>query len=198
MFCRCTISIICSLICLFMCPCGFSSFSYNSFAFTKLIALLHSICLFKNSSCTIAEPELSRGDTVYLVGLRSLKAISRKSTVTNPCLSLHVSSSDPPCYRATNMEVIELDSGKRVDLNGPNFVGLYAIHADLTLCYIPDFGNAFTGVLSNEHGKVQAIWASFSSSAKVLTVYSVLIVFFYMLQLQSLFSAKIWWQSSIC
>uniref|UniRef100_A0A2C9WK14 PDZ domain-containing protein n=1 Tax=Manihot esculenta TaxID=3983 RepID=A0A2C9WK14_MANES len=87
----------------------------------------------------LPKPELSRGDTVYLVGLRSLKAISRKSTVTNPCLSLHVSSSDPPCYRATNMEVIELDS---------------------------DFGNAFTGVLSNEHGKVQAIWASFSSSAK--------------------------------
>ncbi|KAF2295390.1 hypothetical protein GH714_032731 [Hevea brasiliensis] len=72
-------------------------------------------------------------------GLRSLKAVSRKSTVTNPCLSLHVSSGDPPCYRATNMEVIELDS---------------------------DFGNAFTGVLGNEHGKVQAIWASFSSSTK--------------------------------
>ncbi|KAJ9173004.1 hypothetical protein P3X46_016182 [Hevea brasiliensis] len=87
----------------------------------------------------LPKPELCRGDTVYLVGLRSLKAVSRKSTVTNPCLSLHVSSGDPPCYRATNMEVIELDS---------------------------DFGNAFTGVLGNEHGKVQAIWASFSSSTK--------------------------------
>ncbi|EEF29415.1 protein binding protein, putative [Ricinus communis] len=87
----------------------------------------------------LPEPTLCRGDPVYLVGLRSLQAISRKSTVTNSCLSLHVSSADPPCYRATNMEVIELDS---------------------------DFGNTFTGVLSNEHGKVQALWASFSTKVK--------------------------------
>ncbi|XP_065849824.1 protease Do-like 7 isoform X2 [Euphorbia lathyris] len=85
------------------------------------------------------EPALCRGDTVFLVGLRSLQAISRKSTVTNPCLSLNVSSADPPCYSPRNMEVIELDS---------------------------DFGYTFTGVLTNELGKVQAIWARFTSKLK--------------------------------
>ncbi|WCJ25254.1 Pro-apoptotic serine protease nma111 [Euphorbia peplus] len=85
------------------------------------------------------EPALCRGDAVFLVGLRSLQAISRKSTVTNPCLSLNVGSADPPCYSPRNMEVIELDS---------------------------DFGYAFTGVLTNELGMVQAIWAGFTSKLR--------------------------------
>lgn len=61
--------------------------------------------------CT--EPGLCRGDAVYLVGLsRSLQATSRKSVVTNPCAALNIGSADCPRYRATNMEVIELDTGK--------------------------------------------------------------------------------------
>lgn len=59
------------------------------------------------------EPALRRGDSVYLVGLsRSLQATSRKSVVTNPCAALNIGSADSPRYRATNMEVIELDTGK--------------------------------------------------------------------------------------
>jgi hypothetical protein len=62
------------------------------------------------------EPALRRGDSVYLVGLnRSLHATSRKSIVTNPYAALNISSADCPRYRATNMEVIELDTGKGVD-----------------------------------------------------------------------------------
>lgn len=43
---------------------------------------------------------------------RSLQATSRKSVVTNPCAALNIGSADSPRYRATNMEVIELDTGK--------------------------------------------------------------------------------------
>uniref|UniRef100_A0A0A0LAZ8 PDZ-like domain-containing protein n=1 Tax=Cucumis sativus TaxID=3659 RepID=A0A0A0LAZ8_CUCSA len=86
------------------------------------------------------EPALRRGDSVYLVGLsRSLQATSRKSIVTNPCAALNIGSADSPRYRATNMEVIELDT---------------------------DFGSTFSGVLTDEHGRVQAIWGSFSTQLK--------------------------------
>ncbi|CAN1228030.1 Protease Do-like 7 [Linum perenne] len=100
---------------------------------------------FSRLLCTVvvyvgAEPPLRRGESVYLVGLsRSLQATSRKSIVTNPCAALNIGSADSPRYRATNMEVIELDT---------------------------DFGSTFSGVLTNEHGKVQAIWASFSTQLK--------------------------------
>lgn len=58
------------------------------------------------------EPALLRGDSVFLVGLsRSLQATSRKSIVTNPSAAVNIGSSDVPRYRATNMEVIELDTG---------------------------------------------------------------------------------------
>lgn len=88
----------------------------------------------------LPEPALRRGDSVYLVGLsRSLQATSRKSTVTNPCAALNIGSADCPRYRATNMEVIELDT---------------------------DFGSTFSGVLTDEHGRVQALWASFSTQLK--------------------------------
>ena len=64
------------------------------------------------------EPALCRGDSVYLVGLsRSLQATSRKSVVTNPCAALNISSADCPRYRATNMEVIELDTGMFVTIS---------------------------------------------------------------------------------
>ncbi|KDP22648.1 hypothetical protein JCGZ_02490 [Jatropha curcas] len=88
----------------------------------------------------LPEPTLRRGDSVYLVGLsRSLQATSRKSIVTNPCAALNIGSADCPRYRATNMEVIELDT---------------------------DFGSTFSGVLTDEHGRVQAIWGSFSTQLK--------------------------------
>ncbi|XP_062150732.1 protease Do-like 7 [Alnus glutinosa] len=88
----------------------------------------------------LPEPALRRGDSVYLVGLsRSLQATSRKSIVTNPCAALNIGSADCPRYRATNMEVIELDT---------------------------DFGSTFSGALTDEHGRVQAIWGSFSTQLK--------------------------------
>ncbi|XP_027077615.1 protease Do-like 7 [Coffea arabica] len=86
------------------------------------------------------EPALRRGDPVYLVGLsRSLQATSRKSFVTNPCAALNIGSADCPRYRATNMEVTELDT---------------------------DFGSTFSGVLTDELGRVQAVWGSFSTQLK--------------------------------
>nr|XP_009790760.1 PREDICTED: protease Do-like 7 isoform X4 [Nicotiana sylvestris] len=88
----------------------------------------------------LPEPALCRGDSVYLVGLsRSLQATSRKSIVTNPSAVLKSGSSDVPRYRATNLEVIELDT---------------------------DFGSTFSGVLTDERGRVQALWGSFSTQLK--------------------------------
>nr|GMD00926.1 protease Do-like 7 [Ipomoea batatas] len=88
----------------------------------------------------LPEPSLRRGDSVSLVGLsRSLQATSRKSIVTNPCAALNIGSADCPRYRAINMEVIELDT---------------------------DFGTTFSGVLTDERGRVQAIWGSFSTQLK--------------------------------
>ncbi|CAH9066987.1 unnamed protein product [Cuscuta europaea] len=88
----------------------------------------------------LPEPLLRRGDSVSLVGLStSLQAISRKSIVTNPYAALNIESTDCPRYRAINMEVIELDT---------------------------DFGTTFTGVLSDERGRVQALWGSFSYQTK--------------------------------
>ncbi|GER28855.1 DegP protease family protein [Striga asiatica] len=88
----------------------------------------------------LPEPALRRGDSVCLVGLsRSLQATSRKSFVTNPSAALNIGSADCPRYRATNMEVIELDT---------------------------DFGSSFSGVLTDDVGRVQAIWGSFSTQLK--------------------------------
>ncbi|CAJ2640797.1 protease Do-like 7 isoform X2 [Trifolium pratense] len=88
----------------------------------------------------LPDPALRRGDSVYLVGLsRSLQATSRKSVVTNPSAALNIGSADSPRYRATNMEVIELDT---------------------------DFGSSFSGVLTDEQGRVQALWGSFSTQLK--------------------------------
>ncbi|KAK6152844.1 hypothetical protein DH2020_012483 [Rehmannia glutinosa] len=88
----------------------------------------------------LPEPALRRGDSVCLVGLsRSLQATSRKSFVTNPSAALNIGSADCPRYRATNMEVIELDT---------------------------DFGSTFSGVLTDDLGRVQAIWGSFSTQLK--------------------------------
>ncbi|XP_051189448.1 protease Do-like 7 [Lolium perenne] len=85
-----------------------------------------------------AEPALRRGDSVYLVGLGldgSLQVTSRKSTITS-CKAVDIRSGDRPRYRAINMEVLELDN---------------------------DFGSQFSGVLTDDQGRVQALWASVSS-----------------------------------
>ncbi|KAI8534541.1 hypothetical protein RHMOL_Rhmol10G0098400 [Rhododendron molle] len=88
----------------------------------------------------VLETPLCRGDAVYLVGLsRSLQATSRKSVVTNAHAALNIAPADSPRYRATNMEVIELTA---------------------------DFGRTFSGVLTDEHGRVQALWESFSTELK--------------------------------
>ncbi|CAL5019175.1 unnamed protein product [Urochloa decumbens] len=88
----------------------------------------------------LPDPALRRGDSVYLVGLsRSLQATSRKSIITNPCTAVNIGSADCPRYRAINMEVIELDT---------------------------DFGSTFSGILTDEQGRVQALWASFSTQLK--------------------------------
>ncbi|KAH8511438.1 hypothetical protein H0E87_008849 [Populus deltoides] len=98
-------------------------------------------CVVEPTLVTLeTEPALCRGDPIYLIGLsKNQRAKSRKSIVTNPYVALNFGYADRPRYRAINMEVIELDT---------------------------DFGNAFTGVLCNEHGKVQAIWGSFSNKPK--------------------------------
>jgi len=80
-------------------------------SFSLLFFYIVEGILFCTFSCP--DPALRRGDSVYLVGLsRSLQATSRKSVVTNPCAALNIGSADSPRYRATNMEVIELDTGK--------------------------------------------------------------------------------------
>ncbi|KAI3726424.1 hypothetical protein L1987_66221 [Smallanthus sonchifolius] len=101
----------------------------------------YAVIAYDPSALGPAEPALRRGESVYLVGLssRSLQATSRKSVVTNPCAALQISSAESPRYRETNMEVIELDT---------------------------DFGSSFSGVLTDEHGRVKAIWASFSFQLK--------------------------------
>ncbi|KAI3917811.1 hypothetical protein MKW92_008437 [Papaver armeniacum] len=85
----------------------------------------------------LSEPGLLRGDSVFLVGLtKNLRAKSRKSIVVDPSAALEDDSYEGwPMYMATNMEVIELDT---------------------------DFGESFSGVLSDERGFVQAIWGRFS------------------------------------
>ncbi|KAF9592333.1 hypothetical protein IFM89_014259 [Coptis chinensis] len=99
----------------------------------------------------MTEPAFRRGDSVYLVGLsRSLQATSRKSTVTNPCAALNIGSADCPRYRATNMEVIDL-----IQVLIFPCLGFYL-----------DFGSTFSGVLTDDRGRVQAIWGSFSTQLK--------------------------------
>ncbi|KAF9604134.1 hypothetical protein IFM89_002809 [Coptis chinensis] len=69
----------------------------------------------------------------------SLCVHSFRLYLENPCAALNVGSVDYPRYRATNMEVIELDT---------------------------NFGSTFSGVLTDDRGRVQAIWGSFSTQLK--------------------------------
>ncbi|CAN0896676.1 Protease Do-like 7 [Linum grandiflorum] len=83
----------------------------------------------------LPDPLLRHGDSVFLVGLNEhFGAISKRATVTNPFYPIMVNSAEYPHYRARNMEVIVLDS---------------------------DLGDSVPGVVCNEFGMVQAIWASF-------------------------------------
>ncbi|CAN1228026.1 Protease Do-like 7 [Linum perenne] len=94
----------------------------------------------------LPEPPLRRGESVYLVGLsRSLQATSRKSIVTNPCAALNIGSADSPRYRATNMEVIELDTGK----SGLSWSAISSWH--------PHFQLKFGGSSSEDHQFVRGI-----------------------------------------
>lgn len=114
------------------------------------------------------EPALCRGDSVYLIGLsRSLQATSRKSIVTNPYAALNIGSADCPRYRATNMEVIELDTGTMVSCtwDTTSLLSAFLCHAFgfSPSFLVPDFGSTFSGVLTDEQGRVRAIWGSFST-----------------------------------
>jgi len=86
----------------------------------------------------LPEPDLQRGEAVYLVGLNhNLQGISRKSLVSNSVAALNTDPFTYPRYRPMNLEVIKLDT---------------------------HFGNKFSGVLSDELGRVQALWGIFKSS----------------------------------
>lgn len=57
---------------------------------------------------------MRRGEEVHLVGLSgSQQVTSRRSFVTNAAASLTVAAADCPRYRAMNMDVVEIDNGKK-------------------------------------------------------------------------------------
>lgn len=71
------------------------------------------------------------------------------------------------------MEVIELDTGNWnshcLNLNLIFSVDLI----DFSLFYVvlcSDFGSTFSGVLTDEHGRVQAIWGSFSTQVYTVSL----------------------------
>lgn len=69
------------------------------------------------------------------------------------------------------MEVIELDTGKLFFFLTTML--LIQINVLLFMYLSTDFGSTFSGVLTDEQGRVQAIWGSFST--QVYTTYSLLI-----------------------
>eukprot|EP00898_Chlorokybus_atmophyticus_P002713 jgi/Chlat1/3442/Chrsp23S03767 len=89
----------------------------------------------------LPEPVLKQGDAVHLVGLmRNLRATSRRSLVTNAHASVNIPSASVPRYRAVNEEVVVLDT---------------------------DFGSTFSGVLSDDTGRVRALWGSYSKQDRL-------------------------------
>jgi S1-C subfamily serine protease len=87
--------------------------------------------------CTIlAEPPLSRGSKVILVGLSgALRPTARDASVTNATAALNIPTAEIPRFHAVNEEVIELDQ---------------------------DFGTSFSGVLIDKSASVRALWGSFA------------------------------------
>jgi len=84
----------------------------------------------------VAEPALSRGSKVILVGLSgALRPTARDASVTNATASLNIPAAEIPRFHVVNEEVIELDQ---------------------------DFGTSFSGVLIDEEASVKALWGSFS------------------------------------
>jgi S1-C subfamily serine protease len=81
-------------------------------------------------------PPLRRGQAVELVSLsKSLRILHRTSVVTNPAMAVAINQADVPRFRATHEEVIKLDQ---------------------------DFGLAYSGVLCDRQGGIQALWGSYS------------------------------------
>ncbi|KAE8654952.1 DegP protease 7 isoform 2 [Hibiscus syriacus] len=106
----------------------------------------------------------------YLVGLnRSLQATSRKSVVTNPCATMKIGSADcprrvpTPCTLAVKKERVSHTLNTRHILRGNIRAFAPRVHfaplRTLILILV-----VFSGVLADEHGRVQAIWASFQHS----------------------------------
>ncbi|KAF6255925.1 DegP-type protease [Scenedesmus sp. NREL 46B-D3] len=84
----------------------------------------------------LTSPPLARGERCMLVGLtKSLRIMQRRSTVTSATVALTIPSAEVPRFRAVHEEVVKLDQ---------------------------DFGATFSGVLTDEEGRVRALWGSYA------------------------------------
>ena len=81
-------------------------------------------------------PPLRRGESVRLVGLtKFLRVMQRASVVTNATAALTLAAAEVPRFRAVHEEVVKLDH---------------------------DFGSAFSGVITDDAGRVRALWGSYA------------------------------------
>ncbi|KAK9816755.1 hypothetical protein WJX72_004724 [[Myrmecia] bisecta] len=88
----------------------------------------------------LATPALHSGDSVRLAGLtKELRLMRRQSQVINACASLAINCIEVPRFRAVHEEVIKVDH---------------------------DFGATFSGVLTDEEGRVRALWGSYSEQVE--------------------------------
>eukprot|EP00775_Hariotina_reticulata_P006275 gene6275-6514_t len=84
----------------------------------------------------LPSPALARGDSCRLVGLtKSLRIMQRCSVVTNATVALTIPTAEVPRFRAVHEEVVKLDQ---------------------------DFGATFSGVLTDDDGRVRALWGSYA------------------------------------
>ncbi|GBF93978.1 protease Do-like [Raphidocelis subcapitata] len=84
----------------------------------------------------LPSPPLARGESVRLVGLtKFLRLMQRTSVVTNAAAAVTIHSAEVPRFRAVHEEVVKLDH---------------------------DFGLAFSGVLTDDAGRVRALWGSYA------------------------------------
>uniref|UniRef100_A0A383V519 Pro-apoptotic serine protease NMA111 n=1 Tax=Tetradesmus obliquus TaxID=3088 RepID=A0A383V519_TETOB len=84
----------------------------------------------------LTSPPLARGERCMLVGLtKSLRIMQRRSTVTNATVALTIPSAEVPRFRAVHEEVVKLDQ---------------------------DFGATFSGVLTDDEGRIRALWGSYA------------------------------------